>query len=676
MDNPLLQVQYKVPFDRIKPVHVVPAIDALIAEASQLRDTVIEEKAPRTFENTMLALEKISERLSFAYGIIRHIESVATTPEFREEHNKILAPVSAFFSSLPLSEGLWNAVHSYSQTEEAKRLTGTKKRYLQVTVDDFKREGAELPPEKKARLAEINVELQKITTAFAQNVLDETKAFELVISDERQLAGLPPSAVEQARADAESKKLKGWRFTLQAPSYLAVMTYLDDAGIREKIYRAFNARGTSKERNNGALIPQILQLRAEKAKLLGFHDFADLALDDRMAAKGARAKKFLSDLRERVEPAFKKENEELQTFRRKLEGPSAPALKPWDVAYYAEKERKALYDFDEEELRPYFSYERVLHGMYNLVERLFGVNVQEMSGFPTWDPSVRTYGVIDSDGTLLGTFYSDFFPRESKRPGAWMNNFITGVPHGKEFKPHHGFIGGSFTPPVGDKPSLLTHREVETTFHEFGHWLHQCLSKVEIRSLSGTHVAWDFVELPSQIMENWCWEKDVLDQFATHYKTGEKIPQSLLDKMNRARNYRSANQFMRQLSFGTLDLLLHTEYDQAKDGEVLAYARRISEPFSATPLEDDFAMLAGFTHLFSSPVGYAAGYYSYKWAEVLDADAFTRFQKEGIFSRETGMSFRNEILSKGNSEKPEVLFRNFMGREPDSEALLRRSGIA
>ena len=358
-----------------------------------------------------------------------------------------------------------------------------------------------------------------------------------------------------------------------------------------------------------------------------------------------------------------------------MEGRPAPEIQPWDVAYYAEKQRQALYDFDEEQLRPYFPLESVVAGMYELAGRLYGIRVVERPNVPGWDPAVKYYEVQEEGGAVLGGFYADWYPRENKRGGAWMDGLITGGPFPEGFRPHIGLICGNLTPPLGDKPALLTHREVETIFHEFGHLLHHLLSRVEVRSLAGTNVAWDFVELPSQIMENWCWEREALDLFARHYATRERIPGDLFAKMKRARNFRAANAQMRQTGFAYVDLLLHMKYSPERDGDALAYTRAILQDFSPAPLPSDYAMVAAFSHLFASPVGYGAGYYSYKWAEVLDADAFTRFRENGIFSREIGAEFREKVLARGDSEDPAELYRLFMGRDPDPNALLARCGL-
>ena len=671
--NPLIEIQFKVPFDRIKAEHVEQAIDELLADAQQRLDQLAADPAPRTFENTLLALEDVAERLEFAMSVVGHLEGVATHPALREAYNAVQPKVSEFYSKIPLNEDLWKQIKTFNETADAKVLTGTRARFLTKTVDEFRRSGADLDPQGKARLTELNVELVKATTKFSENVLDATNAFELIVEDEAKLAGLPPSAVEMAREDAKKKDTDGWRFTLQAPSYIALMTYLDDAGIREQVYRAYNTRGAAEPYDNRALIGHILELRKQKAELLGYNDFADLVLEDRMAKDGGKAHGFVDTLKQKTEAAFVRENDELLPFRREIEGPTAPELEAWDVGYYAEKMRKARYDFDEEELRPYFAFENVLDGMYELAQRLYGVEVKAETDIPVWDAAVTYYTIYDADGGRLGSFYADFFPRENKRGGAWMDSLLIGIPGGPY--PHLGFICGNLTPPVGGKPALLTHREVETIFHEFGHLLHHLLSRVEVRSLGGTHVAWDFVELPSQIMENWCWEREALDLFARHYETGEPIPEDLFRKMKKARHFRAANAQMRQLSFGTVDLALHRDYDPARNGDVMKYAFDILQSFAPAKLPPEHAMIAGFTHLFASPVGYGAGYYSYKWSEVLDADAFSRFAEEGIFSRQVGGEFRERILAKGDSEDPAQLFRDFMGRDPDADALLKRQGL-
>ncbi len=640
-------------------------IRALLGTARTRIDELAAAPQPLKWAATMGALDSATDALDLAVAVVRHLEGVVSSPELREAWNEVQPEVSAFYSTIPLHSGLWQMLNTYAATDEARALTGVRARFLKKTLDAFRRHGAALDEAGKRELEALDVELATITTKFAQNVLDATAAFEYYIENESGLAGLPPSAVAAARAGAEAHNHAGWRFTLHAPSYLAVMTYLDDRATRELVWRAYTRRAAEP---NSALIAKILELRRRKAVLLGFKDFADFALVERMAKDGGRARAFVDDLCAKTEAAFERENQALNEF-------AGFTLEPWDTAYYAEKLRQARYAFEEEQLRPYFPLERVVAGMFELVKRLYGVSVTEKPGMPVWHPEVRYYEIRDEEGSQLGGFYADWYPRDTKRGGAWMDAFVTGTLRDGTWTPHVGLMCGNLTAPLDGKPALLTHREVETVFHEFGHLLHHLLSRVEIKSLAGTNVAWDFVELPSQIMENWCWERESLDLFARHYETGATIPEELFQKMKAARTFRGANAQMRQLGFATVDLALHVDYDAAHDGDPVSYANRLLQRFTPAALPADYAMLAGFTHLFADATGYAAGYYSYKWAEVLDADAFTRFRREGVFSRATGMAFRDAILSKGDSEDPDVLYRRFMGRDADPNALLDRLGL-
>ncbi len=674
MPNPLIQLGFEIPFDQIEAAQVEPATDELLARSRAAVDGIVTNEAPRSYANTLRAVEEATEMLERTSTVVGHLESVASSDALRAAYNATHPKVSAFWSELTMNEGLYQAVRAFAQTDEAAALPATEKRFLKKTLDDFRRHGAELGPEDKTKLQEHEIELTRLTTEFSQNVLDETNAFELLISDEGRLAGLPDSAKQAAWENASAKGLGGWRFTLHAPSMIPVLTYLDDASIREHIWRAYNTRAVSGERDNRKVIARVLELRRAKAKLLGYADFADLVTEDRMAKAGAKAKAFIDDLRERTEQAFRRENQELEAFRKEIEGTSAPALEAWDIAYYSEKQRQAKYDFNEEELRPYFPLDSVLQGLFATAQALYEIEIVERDA-KVWEPEVKSYAIRDGDGTMIAAFYVDLFPRENKRGGAWMNSLISAAYREGQPMPQLGLFCANVNPPVGGKPALLTHREVETLFHEFGHLLHHCFSRVSVRSLAGTNVAWDFVELPSQIMENWCWERSGLDLFAAHYETGERIPDELYEKLVRARTYRAANAQMRQLGFSAVDLALHQDYDPKRDGDVMAYAREIVQAHSATTLPDDYAMLAGFGHVFAHPTGYASGYYSYKWAEVLDADAFTRFKREGITNPEVGRAFRDAILSKGNSEEAEKLYEDFMGRGPDLDPLLERTGL-
>ena len=675
-NNPLLNLGFNIPFEALLPAHVEPAVAALLERSRCNIEAIENDAAPPSYDNTLGRLDTATEQLEVVMTVVGHLETVMTSPELRDVYNRVRPEVSAFYARIPLRPALWQRLKAFGATPEAASLRGARARFLKKTLEQFRREGADSSPDEKARLEAISRELADLTSRYGQNVVASTAAFELVIEDEARLAGLPASAKERAREDAAAHGQAGYRFTLQAPSMTPVLTYADDAELRREVAMASERRATSGEWQNPPLISKILELRREQAQLLGFQSFADLVLDDRMAKTGAAARRFVDDLAVHCQPAFEREKRELYAFRQRSEGPSAPALERWDVSYFAEKQRQALYDFDSEELRPYFPLDRVVDGLFTTAHRLYGVSVRPNHTLGRWHPDVRAYDIVDEQGQLLASFYADLLPRESKRDGAWMNALISGTTQPGASRVHLGLICCNLTPPTGGKPALLSHMEVKTMFHEFGHLLHHCLSQVDVRQLVGTNVAWDFVELPSQIMENWCWEKEALSSFARHYATGEPIPDALFDKMQRARTYREATATTRQLGFATVDLALHVDYEPTRDGDLLAYARRIAQPFSPAPLADNYAMIASFNHLFASSVGYAAGYYSYKWAEVLDADAFTRFKREGVYSRQVGEAFRRSVLERGDSADPMELYKDFMGREPSLDALLQRSGLS
>jgi oligopeptidase A len=671
MTSPLLSLSHPIPFDRIRPEHVEPTVAALITSARARIDSIGERCDGFSYANTLQALDEATEPLEVAMGLVEHLDAVMSGPELRAAHDAVIGPVTAFSTSIPLHEGVWRAVRSFAGTEEAGALEPTRRRFLERTVDEFRRHGAELAAPDKQKLEALDQELSQLCTRFAHNVLDATNAFEIVIDDPTRLGGLPASALDAARHSARTKGMDGWRFTLHAPSLTPVLTHADDRELRERMWRANNTRGVSEPCDNRALVSRILLLRREKAQLLGYPHFADLVLEPRMARTGMAARKFVEDLTEHSRGAFERENAELLEFRRVLEGRRAPALEPWDVAYYAEHLRRSRYDFDEEQLRDYFPFEQTLQGLFRLCERLFDIHIEPAPDLPVWHDSVRAYRLSAASQSGESVLYVDPFPRESKRPGAWMHGLVAS---GRERGAVAAMVTNA-TPPTDRRPSLLTHREVETLFHEFGHLLHHCLSRVEVRSLSGTHVPQDFVELPSQIMENWCWEREALDTFARHASTGELIPDELLAKLRRVRTFRAANQQMRQLGFAAADLAVHMDFEPAQGGDPIALSRRVLGEYSPAPLPDDHAMFASFNHLFAHPVGYAAGYYSYKWAEVLDADAFTRFASEGLLEREVGLAWRREVLERGDSRPPMTSFEAFMGRGPRLEALLERQGL-
>lgn len=679
--NPFLDPAFRIRWSALTPDRIVPAMDAALQRAQAAVDAIATQPLEAvSYEGTFLALERATEELNVAWAKVTHLQSVADSSALREAHNAMLPRVSAFYAAIPLNAELWTRLKRCAESPAAAKLTGIHRRFVAETTADFRQAGADLPAGKRARLEALQSELAQVTQKYSENVLDATNAWQLVVEDEARLAGLPAHAKAAARRSAEGKSLPGWRFTLHFPSQEPFMTYLEDATLRREMWQAAAGVGAQAPHDNAALIGRILTLRAEKAALLGKPHFADQVLERRMAKSAQRALDFIEDLRQRAAPAFAREVRELEEFKAAQTGGKAERLAPWEIGFWAERLRRARYAFDEEALRPYFPMDRVIAGLFELVQRVFGLRVVERSAaeMETWHADVRGYDVFDRGAVHVGSFYADWHPRESKRGGAWMNYLITGGPDGSGRRaPHLGLICGNMTPPVDGRPALLTHREVETIFHEFGHLLHHLLGEVEIKSMNGVNVAWDFVELPSQIMENWCWERAGLDLFARHHETGAPIPEEIFAKMTAARKFRSATATMRQLAFAKMDLLLHMRTAEFSGEADLEAKVRAAIAESLVPTEPAApTIVKRFTHIFADPVGYAAGYYSYKWAEVLDADAFTRFKREGIFNADVGAAFVAHILSRGNSADPAELYRGFMGRDPDLGALLRRSGLA
>jgi len=711
-ENPLLERTYRIPFHRIRAEHAEPGVRAALEKAQAGVDRLAEDPGPRSWDNTVGRLDQITQELSETLTPLQHLLSVAETPELRKAFNAVLPEITQFWSRLVLNEGLWRQLKAFSETEEARGLAGIRARHLEKTLKEFRRAGADLPPDRKARLEEIRVELARLGQKFGENVLDATAAFELHVTDEARLEGVPDAPKKRFRLAAEGKDMEGWLLTLDFPSYEAVIKYAGDRELRQELHEAYVGRCRAGEFDNRALIPRILVLRQEMAELLGYRDFPDYRLEEAMAKSGDAAAAFEADLVTRTRPYWKADLEMLRTHAAEV---GIPDLRPWDVAFVAEALRKARYEIDDELLRPYFPLDAVMEGLFGLVHRLFGLSVEEKSIQEIWHEDVRFYEVRDEAGTWLGSFYTDWFPRKEKRQGAWMNAFLSGGPRADgSFEPHLGVIAGNFAPPDDGKPSLLSHREVQTIFHEFGHLLHHLTSRVPIPGRGGLNVAWDWVELPSQIMENWTWEQEALALFARHHETGEPLPTELLSRLLSARRFMGGWQQMRQLSFGTLDLALHgelapellqsggdshppanepeeggptskdggdTDTDAgagSRDGEmddastrVMAFAEERLLPFSPDPGFARNHILTTFSHLFAG--GYAAGYYSYLWSEVLDADAFSRFKAEGILNPDTGRAYLEAILTRGDSAEPEELFREFMGRDPDPEALMERN---
>lgn len=685
MDNPFLDRTFEIKWSRLGASDVEVAVDRALADAeSAIAAITSQPLAAADYRNTFLALESATDLLNETWSKISHLTTVADSPELRAAHNAALPKVSAFQSKIPLNPELWLRIKAAAEHPASATLRGEHRRFRDETLADFRQQGADLPADKKSRLEALQQELAQLTQKYSENVLDATNAWELIVTNPDRLRGLPERAKEAARQNALKKghgsvEQPAWRITLHQPSQEPVMLYAEDETLREEVWRAGADIGRRAPHANQELVVKIVALREEKATLLGMANFADLTLSRRMAKNGAQALAFITGLHDKVRAPFLRESRELEEFKAQQTGRPVARLAPWEVGYWAEKLRQARYDFDEEQLRPYFPLPGVLAGMFEIARRIFGLKVRELpaGAVEVWHPEVKYYEVHDARGRHLGSFYTDWHPREAKRGGAWMNYLVTGGPQPDGRRaPHLGMICGNLTPPSDGQPALLNHHEVETVFHEFGHLLHHLFGEVEIKSFNGVNVAWDFVELPSQIMENWCWERSGLDLLARHHQTGATIPEPLFQRMVAARNFRSAAFTMRQLAFARLDLDLHMQPAASRGPDLAAWLQaRLSDYL--TPTEPPTPTIENrFTHIFSDPVGYAAGYYSYKWAEVLDADAFSRFQREGVFSEKVGGEFAAKILSRGNSVDPMELFVDFMGRPPDQQALLVRAGLA
>lgn len=673
--NPLL-LSFETPFETapfhlIHEDHYLPAIEEAIQIAKREISQIKEEALP-DFENTIVALERAGERLNTISAIFFNINSAETNDRMQALARQISPLLTAHSNDVLLDEALFQRIQQVYETRKELTLSEEQKTLLDKSYKAFVRNGAKLNPEQKARLRQIDQDLSQLGLKFGENVLAETNKFELVIENETDLAGLPQAIVEAAAQSAEEKGKKGkWLFTLAFPSYIPFMTYAENRELRERLFHAYNTKCCKgDELDNRQHILDMLRLKHERAQLLGYSTFADFVLEERMAKTAGQVRSFLLDLLDKAAPKAKQEIVELAEFANKLDG--LERLEKWDFAFYSEKLKKERFAIDDELLRPYFKLENVIEGVFKTAEQLFNITFEENTAIPKYHPEVTTYEVKDSAGKHLAIFYADFFPRPGKRNGAWMTSYkgqkiVNGIDH----RPHVSIVC-NFTKPTKTKPSLLTFNEVKTLFHEFGHALHGMLAKGNYESLSGTSVFWDFVELPSQIFENWCYEKECLALFAKHYETGEVIPESFIEKIKQAANFQQGYQTVRQISFGLLDMDYHgTLPDEI--GDISSFENKSTERTQLLPEVPGTLVSTSFSHIFQG--GYSAGYYSYKWAEVLDADAFALFQEKGVFDRETAALFQEHILSAGGSEHPSVLYRRFRRRDPEPEALLKRIGL-
>jgi peptidyl-dipeptidase Dcp len=675
MKNPLLEkfdtAYSSAPFDKIKNSHFKPAFEQAIAEARVEVDAIIANEEKPSFENTIEALDFSGMKLDRVSSAFFNLNSAETNPEIQKIAQEVSPLLSEFSNDIRLNENLFARVKAVYDTKASLQLDAEQKMLLDKKYKGFIRNGALLNEADKDKLRAIDKELAQLKLTFGENVLAETNAFELLIVEEDELSGLPRSAKEAARLLATEKGKDGWLFTLNFPSYYPVMKFAANRELRKKMAIAYGKRAfQGGKHDNSKIVLAIAKARHKRANLLGYKTHADFVLEERMAENPKKVTKFLNDLLHKAKPFAQREFVQLANFAQATD--RIDSLQKWDGTYYTEKIKKQLFDLDDEQLKPYFQLENVIEGVFAIAKKLYNLNFKEIDTISTYHKDVKTYEVTDTDGKYVALFYADFFPREGKRNGAWMTSFKGQYKKGgKNSRPHISIVC-NFTKPTETKPSLLTFNEVTTLFHEFGHALHGMLADTTYPSLSGTNVSWDFVELPSQMMENWAYEEEALKLFAKHYETGELIPMELIEKIRKTSAFMEGLFTLRQLSFGILDMQWHGQ-DNSAVTDAKAFEK---EAFKSTQLYPDVAencMSTAFSHIFSG--GYSSGYYSYKWAEVLDADAFELFKAKGIFDKETAQAFQKNILSKGGTEKPMDLYMQFRGQEPKSNALLKRSGL-
>jgi len=670
-ENPLLIPFDLAPFSKVKNEHFLPAFTQLIDNARKEIEEIANNQEEPTFENTIEAMEFSGQQLDRVSSLFFNLNSAETNDEIQEIAQQVSPLLTEFGNDVTLNPDLFQRVKSVYDSRESLELTPEQHTLLDNAYKGFSRNGANLNEKDKSNLRNIDTKLSKLKLTYGENILAETNGYELHIQAEADLAGLPEGVKEAAAQTAKASGAEGWVFTLHFPSYGPFMKYAENRELRKKMAIAYGARAfENNDFNNEEITLQIAKLRHKRANLLGYETHAHFVLEERMAMSPEKVNEFLNEMLSKAKPFAQKEFDVLANFAKELDG--ITDFQKWDSSYYAEKLKKKLFNLDDEQLKPYFKLENVTEGAFLVANKLFGLTFKKVTHIDKYHPDVETYEVYDSSNQLISVFYGDYFPRSGKRNGAWMTSFKSQqIVHGINDRPHISNVC-NFTKPTDTKPSLLTFDEVTTLFHEFGHGLHGMLANTTYPSLSGTSVFWDFVELPSQVLENWCYEKECLDLFAKHYETGETIPMEFVEKIKESANFMEGLATLRQLSFGLLDMSWHGNNPE-EITDVKSHERKTFDQTAFTPDVAENCMSVAFSHIFNG--GYSSGYYSYKWAEVLDADAFAFFKEKGIFDRETGMSFATNILSKGGTEHPMTLYKRFRGQEPNPDALLERAGL-
>lgn len=675
MTNPLLSNTHLPLFSQIKPEHVEPAIDELLANARSVVNACLQANTTYSYENLLEPIENAEDRLNKAWSPVSHLNSVVNSDELRAAYNASLPKLSDYATEMGQNEALFNAYQEIAKSEDFATLGMAQQKIINNALRDFKLSGVNLETGKKQRYKAISQELSSLASLFEENVLDATNAWSKYFHDIDDLAGLPESALAGARQTAQEQEKEGWMINLHFPSYIAVMTYADNRELRQEVYRAYVTKASDQGAelwDNSENMEKILALRHEKALLLGFNNYAELSLATKMADKPDDVIAFLEDLADRSWRQARSDLSGLREFARKHYGVNE--LQSWDITYYSEKMRQKNYQLSQEEVKAYFPVNRVLPGLFAIVEKLYGITITETRDFDSWHKDVQFFSIHDQDGELRGQFYFDLYARPKKRGGAWMDDCVGRKKSGDVVQQPVAYLTCNFTPPVGDTPALLTHDDVTTLFHEFGHGLQHLLTKVDYLGVSGINgVEWDAVELPSQFMENWCWEQEAIALVSGHYQTGEVLPDTLFKKMLAAKNFQAGMVMLRQLEFGLFDLRIHAGYNPAKGGRIYEILEQVRAQVAVMEPPKFNRFAHSFSHIFAG--GYAAGYYSYKWAEVLSSDAFSLFEEKGIFDAETGHSFLGNILEQGGTQDAMELYVKFRGRKPTIDALLRHNGI-